>query len=102
MIGLLDHLVSVVALFGGFVAFMVTLTLTGMLWAGKITLPGTDARRVQRADNDARIAQFRFEAAQANLNREIMETRGKEEITALLEAVADGRFAKMLEEGNKT
>lgn len=99
MIALFGSLLSIVAMFGGFVAFMVTLTLVGMLWSGKITLPGTDARRVQRADNDARIAQFRFETAQANLNREIMETRGKEEITALLEAVADGRFKKMLEEG---
>jgi hypothetical protein len=98
VIGLLNNLLDIVAMFGGFVAFIVTLTLVGMLWSGKITLPGTDARRVQRADNDAKIAQFKFEAAQTNLNREIMETRGKEEITALLEAAADGKFARALEE----
>lgn len=60
MIGLLNNLISVIALFGGFVAFMVTLTVVGMLWSGKITLPGTDARRVPGTmmvsvhDNDRR------------------------------------------------
>jgi hypothetical protein len=102
VIGLMNNLLSIVAMFGGFVAFAVTLTLTGMLWSGKITLPGTDARRVQRADNDAQIAQFRFEAAQANLNREIMETRGAEEINTLLEAVVDGRFARQINERSET
>jgi len=77
---------SLLAVMLGVVTFAVVITLVGMLWSGKLTLPGTDARRVQRADNDARIAQFQLQAAesrrltaQENLNREIMENEVLEE-----------------------
>lgn len=99
MIGIVQGLLDILAMFAGSAVLISAVVLCGMTWSGKLTLPGTDARRVQRADNDAQIAQFRFEAAQSNLNREIMETRGQEQITALLEAAAKGQFAKQLEEG---
>jgi hypothetical protein len=80
-----------------------TVLLVGcMFWTGRLALPGSEAHRLQHARNqekiaqhEARAAEFRFQRAQAETNRQLLEAKGIDE----LQKLHDAHFRRELEAG---
>ena len=93
------ELFIILAIMTGCVIIGLMLMVGTMFMSGKWSLPNSPQRRVQQAENDAKIAKFqadaeeqRYAAARTRANRELMEATSHEELMAL----ADATFQRAL------
>lgn len=85
--------------------FALVLIVGGMLWSGRIALPGSETHRLQQARTTAKVAEIeaatevlRFNKAQATANRQLLEARTNLDLRELW----DADFQRQLDAGDPT